>query len=61
MNNSTVAPSEIASSVAQSVKSQLNIKLETNKIKADLKALLKNVDQGKTLTLYSTILTLTCR
>ena len=39
--------SETASSVAQSTASQVNVKLETNKIKADLKALLKNVDQGR--------------
>ena len=42
------AQSEKANSVASSTtKSQVNIKLDANQTKADLKALLKNVDTGK--------------
>jgi hypothetical protein len=38
--------SSVAPSVAESTRSQINIKLETNQTKAQLKTLLKNVDQG---------------
>jgi len=42
------AMSETASqATAQSTASQVNIKLETNQIKANLKSLLRNVDQDK--------------
>ena len=45
---SVAAPSETASiaQTHQSTTSQVAIKLETNKVKADLKKLLTSVDQG---------------
>ncbi|MEY4919551.1 MAG: hypothetical protein RLZZ431_733 [Bacteroidota bacterium] len=38
-----------ASSVAQSVQSQLGVKQVANQTKSDLKSLLKNIDTGKYL------------
>jgi hypothetical protein len=51
MKNSTV--NDNASSIAQSVQSQLGVRQVANKTKSDLKSLLKNIDTGKYLTFPS--------